>query len=310
MALDVARLLMRPPEELKATDITQYAYEKLLKNSIRTVRLIGRRGPVQSAWTTKELRELLTLPNCQTLIKKSDLQLNEASQQEIANDRPKKRMLELLASKATLVDDTLSLPINSQVKTTVIDYYCSPIEFKGDNHTLTALKVEHNILQGLPNQQCAVGNHQFTLLPCDIAFKSIGYQSLPMEGVPFRQGIIPNQLGRVLCSPQPHLCNHIYVCGWVKRGPSGIIGTNKWDAEETVTTLLHDMQQEEISSLDGSLGREPVLHSLSQRSIHPVFWQDWRKIDKEEEERGSTAGKSREKITSTGEMLQIIAASK
>lgn len=256
---------------------------------MKRVHLIGRRGPIQASFTTAELREIVSLPNTTYVIAKQDLELNEASKKEMETQRAKKRMFELLGKKLEPVDDLMGY-LNANPpskKELVFHFFKSPVRIEKDRKLI----MEQNELTGPADHQKAKGTGRFVTLPCGILFRSIGYKSVPVAGVPFdtKQGIVVHNQGKVE--------NGLYVSGWLKRGPSGVIGTNRWDAEETVVKILEDV-------------KSGVLVPKSSRSkveypSKAISFSDWKKVDDEEVKRGEAREKAREKIVSIDEMLKI-----
>ena len=327
VSLDVIRLLFKEVDELAKTDISSDALRVLRNNSIKVIHLIGRRGPAQSAFTTGELREVLALKNCKTFIvdKHQYTQLNEESMEELKKERGKKRMWDLLMGRAEslsseFLNDEKIILQNSQ-KALVIHYLTNPVEFLATQDQpsarLTSLKFEKMKLTGKPNQQQAIGTSQFGQVNCNYAFRSIGYKSVAVAGVPFdqKQGIVPNVHGRVVSAhdnqQQPTTGDQkqafekgLYVTGWLKRGPSGIIGTNKFDADDTVASVLLDIQKATIAE-DEKPGKSGLQQLLKERNIQFITFEDWKKIDAYEREMGDKQGKPREKITSIEELLRI-----
>jgi ferredoxin--NADP+ reductase len=168
---------------------------------------------------------------------------------------------------------------------------------------LNGVVLERNSLSGEPGSQKAVGTGVAELVPCGVLFRSVGYRGVPLAGVPFdeKNGIIPNVEGRVVEKGQP--LSGLYVAGWIKRGPSGIIGTNKPDSFETVKSLLAD-----VPSLTrcADPSRDALVAFLRGRGVRIVNYEDWRRIDAAEVERGAPIGKPREKFTSIDEMLGVV----
>jgi adrenodoxin-NADP+ reductase len=354
VALDVARILLRPVEELAQTDITSYALQALSSSPVKEVHIIGRRGPAQASFTNKELREILSLTGCSTVLHPPDvLHLNEASLQEAKNERAVKRMIELLMNtQKKVIDDekkiaemtsvgqvsTSSQPMATLRKKLHLHYLRSPVRLLPNTDGSLSLELEHNVLIGEAGKQKAIGTKQMHLLQCDTVFRSIGYKSVPIEGLPFDndRGIVPNQAGRVLNLPLSpasgmppaaaranaaggeesagggrggggggdFLCG-VYVSGWLKRGPSGVIGTNRFDAEETVDCLYKDLKEGKLCSGTLPENVDSIDHLLHARRVDPFSWKDWKEIERVEEERGKKLGKEREKVTSFSEMAAI-----
>jgi len=224
--------------------------------------MIGRRGIAQSAFTNKELREILDLQDvCDVFVCEEDLILNESSKKEAEESRAIKRMISLIESKAKkitreqMIEATQSSPPQRQdgKKSLFLHYLRSPKELIGQAQRLEKIVLEETKLEGPPNSQKAVLTGSLTDLHCDAVFKSIGYKTLPIDSLPYdpSRGTIPNERGRVLSSSSsndgPSQSFPLYVAGWCKRGPSGIIGTNLFDAQETVRTLITDLCEQRIS---------------------------------------------------------------
>lgn len=295
VAIDVCRILCKTADELKVTDIARHALDALAESKIKEVHMIGRRGPVQAAFTPAEMREFSELTDCDTIIHPEDLRLNEASQKELAdphNTRCKKNfeiMKEFAARQAS----------GRRRRKFYLHFLKSPVEILGDGKVEKTV-LEKNVLTGEAGKQKAKGTGQKEELACGIFFRSVGYRGLPMDGVPFevQEGVIPNQGGRVLEGGQ--IVPGLYTAGWIKRGPSGVIGTNKPDSEETVKNLLSDVDRlVPCCQADGGVLRE----WLHKKGVRVVTFDDWRRIDAEEIKRGAQCGKPREKYISVPEML-------
>jgi adrenodoxin-NADP+ reductase len=307
VAVDVARILLRKPEQLEKTDISESAMESLKLTTIRRVSLIGRRGPVQAAYTTGELRELLGLEGVVKRVPDVGLVLTGADEEEL-----KQRAL---ARKFDLLKKILTSPLPKPDQSVLQFYFLrSPVEFiedpKRPGH-VGSIKFQHNMLVGPAHSQSARGTEYHSEMPAQLVFTSIGYSSKPMPGLPFddKRGIIPNDKGKVE--------DGVYVCGWIKRGPTGIIGTNKFDAQEVIATIVADQQalstvqttQTTLSGIPLSQDFSPlsqIEQLLSKRNVDPVRFSDWEILDKEELTRGEARSKLREKFKKSKEMLQFL----
>jgi ferredoxin--NADP+ reductase len=296
VAVDVARILAKTTDELKQTDITAQALEVLAESKLREIHMVGRRGPVQAAFTPVELKELGELEDADVVVDPQDLELNQASQSEIdvLKWRDARKNLEILREFA-------ARPAAGKSRRLVIPFYRSPKEFRGHE-----LVLERNTLAGEAGAQRAVGSGQVETVACGALFRSVGYRGVPIVGVPFdeRAGIIPNVEGRVMSEGAP--LSGFYVVGWIKRGPSGVIGTNKPDASETVKHLLADAPAL-FTALEPA--RAAVLDLLASRGVRVVSYAQWRAIDAAEVARGAAAGKPREKFVDVDEMLSAAARS-
>jgi ferredoxin--NADP+ reductase len=297
VAVDVARILCKTVDELKNTDITARALEVLAESRVREVRMIGRRGPVQAAFTPPEMKELGEFGDCDLVVDPAELELNDASRAEleVLKWREAQKNYALLRQAAATAAESKS-------RTLRIQFYRGPKELVGGPR-LNGVVLERNSLSGEPGSQKAVGTGVTELVPCGVLFRSVGYRGVPLAGVPFdeKNGIIPNVEGRVVEKGQP--LSGLYVAGWIKRGPSGIIGTNKPDSFETVKSLLAD-----VPSLTrcADPSRDALVAFLRGRGVRIVNYEDWRRIDAAEVERGAPIGKPREKFTSIDEMLGVV----
>jgi len=295
VAMDVARILAKTVDELKTTDIAIHALEALAESKIREIHVVGRRGPAQAAFTPLELKELGHLEACQPIVEPASLELGKLSQEELS-DHNKSRNLELLHEYAAAAQ-------RGTPRKLYFRFLESPIEIAG-NGRVESILLEKNRLEGEePFKQWCVGTGESERLPCDLVFRSIGYRGIAMPGVPFdgKSGVIPNLLGRVI--DDAGVVPGLYVVGWIKRGPSGIIGTNKPDSHETVDRLMED-----VPELRPCPERDPdaVVRLLEERKIPFVTMADWRSIDAAEQARGEATGKPRERFTRIDEMLAAI----
>ena len=297
VAVDVARILCKTVDELKDTDITARALDVLAASRVREVRMIGRRGPVQAAFTPPEMKELGELADCDLVVDPAELELNDASRAEleVLKWREAQKNYELLRAAA-------AQPRQGKSRRLVIQFYRGPKELVGAPR-LNGVVLERNTLSGEAGSQKAAGTGITELVACGVLFRSVGYRGVPLEGVPFdeKNGVIPNVEGRVMQDGQP--LSGLYVAGWIKRGPSGIIGTNKPDSFETVKSLIAD-----LPSLPrcAEPSREAPLGLLRGRGVRVVSYEAWRLIDAAEVERGAAIGKPREKFVSIDEMLGVL----
>ncbi|XWS26821.1 hypothetical protein CRYUN_Cryun26dG0063000 [Craigia yunnanensis] len=315
VALDVARILLRPTSELVTTDIASHALTALEQSSIRKVYLVGRRGPVQAACTAKELREVLGIKDLYIHIKEADLKITPADEVEMKKSRIHRRIYELL-SKAAIAGP--SQPSSGQRELHFVFFHQPDrfLESYDEKGYVSGVHLEKTALKGIGSgKQIAVGTGQFEDLSCGIVLKSVGYKSVLVDGLPFdnQKGVVPNIKGRVLSdnSRDPTLLeNGLYVCGWLKRGPTGIIATNLYCAEETVASISEDLEQGALASTASmpKPGRDGLLQILDNRNVRVVSFSAWERIDEEEKRLGSLRNKPREKFTIWEELLK--AASK
>ncbi|XP_023735975.1 NADPH:adrenodoxin oxidoreductase, mitochondrial [Lactuca sativa] len=305
VALDVARILLRSPTELATTDIASHALDALRESSIRKVYLVGRRGPVQAACTAKELREILAIKDLNINIKEADLVKTSADEEEMKNNRIRKRVFELLSKASSTSGQT------SGQRELDFTFFRKPDKFLESDHRngyVGGVHFEKTTLKGNGDSgyQIATGTGEYEDIKCGLVLKSIGYKSIPVDGLPFdhSKGVVPNIKGRVISSYDASEAEDgLYVCGWLKRGPTGIIATNLYDAEETVASIYEDVSKIELTSRKP--GREGLLELLESKKIKFFTFDDWKKIDFEEKRVGSLKGKPREKLTTWKDLLQV-----
>lgn len=292
VAADVARILSKPVDELRTTDISSHAIEALAASRVREIHIVGRRGPAQAKFTNKELKELGELSGCVAQVNPEDLVLNPESAAELAdkNNYIAAKNVEILSAWA----GAQASPGNKRI---VFHFLESPVALNG-NGRVERLVLERNRLEGPAFDQQAKGTGVLSELPCGLVFRSIGYRGVPIPGVPFdeRKGIFPNEAGRIKGA------QGLYVAGWIKRGPSGIIGTNRACALETVATLRADLDALDASPKPGFAG---LAQQLASRAVKHVDYAGWKAIDAVETERGVALAKPREKITRIAEMLAV-----
>ena len=297
VAIDICRILAKSVDELRKTDIAAHALDALAGSRIREIHLVGRRGPVQARFTTKELRELGQLSECDPFVNPDDLLLSETCKSELSDVREpaRARNFEIFRAFASRQQE--------KPKCCRIHFFLSPREARG-GHRLEELVLERTRLVGAAGRQEAVGTGQTVSINAGLMIRSVGYSGLPLEGIPFDEklGTVPNKDGRVEVAPNGL---PVYVTGWIKRGPTGIIGTNRADSMATVATLLADMPN--FNSQHKS-GREASATLWAQRSVRPVSFHDWEAIDQAEKARGLPLGKPREKFTRISEMLAASSA--
>ncbi|KAF9437525.1 NADPH-adrenodoxin reductase [Entomortierella beljakovae] len=309
VALDVARILLMPLEELKKTDLTEKTIKLLEKSRVKHVHIVGRRGPLEVAFTSKELREMLNLPNT-TFHMDKDLLASEMERAGKSLDRPRKRLMGLL-------EKGIKESKPDQPKSWSLTFLRSPLGFMGDGSEpsqLEAIELGINRLEGQDNNRKAVGTGEKEILKCGLAFRSIGYKSVGIQGIPFdgRKGIVPNTDGKVIDADQKFVPG-LYASGWLKRGPIGVIATTMADAYQTGDTIISDWTRGEpmLNSNDNShpdqkQGAKPILDLLHSRGHKTVSYNDWKKIEQKEFELGAKSGKPREKFLSVEEMLKVL----
>ncbi len=297
VAIDVCRLLAKTVDELKHSDIAQHALEVLANSRVRDIYMIGRRGAAQAKFTHQELRELGELADCEPVVDPDDLELNPASREELADRRNRANI-----KSYEVLQQFASRPPPTRGRRCHLHFLKSPVEFKGGG-SLERVVLVKNRLEGEPSHQVACPTDEMEELACGVLFRSIGYRGVAMPGVPFddRRGVFPNQDGRIVDGSG--VVPGMYVAGWIKRGPTGIIGTNRADSVATVQSLLDDLPKLDANKKPGAERLEPL---LAGRGVRVVSYADWQKIDAAEVRSGEARGKPREKFTRVAEMLAVL----
>jgi ferredoxin--NADP+ reductase len=295
VALDVARMLALTREELEPTDTTDPAIEAIAESGIREIVVLGRRGPVQAAWTSTELQEMGGLAGADIVVDPEELKLDAASETELAEgSNIVQRNFELLRAFAAREP-------SGRRRIVRLRFRVSPVGLLGEEK-VEGVEVVHNTLEPAPGGSVrAVPTDRRETIPAGIVFRSVGYHGVPLPDVPFdpKGGTIPNAGGRVLDEsgePIPGL----YAAGWIKRGPTGVIGTNKKDATETVELLLEDARAGRLPAREDDATLEAL---LAEREIEAIVYGGWEAIDALERGRGEPHGRPRIKLCTWDELL-------
>jgi ferredoxin--NADP+ reductase len=298
VAVDVARMLVLDPDEVAVTDTADHAVTPLASASVHEVIVLGRRGPAQAAFTTPELRELGELTRADIIVDPADMELDDYSANwlETEGDPTSKRNVELLREYSQREP-------HGHHHRVELRFLRSPVEIlgEGEDGRVTGVRVVRNRIEN----GRAVPTGEEEVIACGLVLRSIGYRGVPLAGIPFdeRRGLISNVGGRVLGeSGEPELGE--YVVGWVKRGPSGVIGTNKKDATDTVARILEDREAGKLNTPTDS-DRDACEQFLAKQCPALVTWDGWRAIDEHETGLGAPTGRPRVKLVRTGEMLDI-----
>jgi ferredoxin--NADP+ reductase len=293
VAVDVTRILAKTPQELSSSDITAHALSALSESKIEDIYLVGRRGPVQAAFTQLEIEELGKLEACDIVVDPKDLVLSEACEAELALSTKAQKNYEVLKEFS-------HRPLTGKPKRIHVMFYRTPMSLIGKER-LESIELGINTLEGEAGAQRAVLTDDRHVLDAGLVFRSVGYKGRPLPGAPFdeKKAVVPNVKGQVINDeglPVPGL----FVAGWIKRGPSGVLGTNKGDSAETVATLIEQLPQLSPCPIPNSDSVRAVLKSVSV-----VEFNDWKKIDEYEKQQGQAVGKPREKVRFVKDMLSI-----
>jgi ferredoxin--NADP+ reductase len=303
VAVDVARILCRTPDELAATDIADDALEALAASRVREVHLLGRRGPAQAAFTNPEVRELGELPGADVRVLPEEAELDALSRAELERSADR-----ATAKKVEIVREFAHRPPGTRPRTLVLRFLVSPVELHGEGGEVVGVRLVRNTLQATAAGTLqARPTDRFEELSAGLVFRSVGYRGVPIPGVPFHDawGVILNDRGRVLEPEAQAPRVGEYVAGWIKRGPSGVIGTNKPDAAETVAVMREDAAHGRLLT-PAAPEAGAALELVRQRQPQFVSWDDWLRLDEIEVARGRARGRPRVKFTTVEAMLAAL----
>lgn len=263
VAVDVVRILAKTAGELRETDVPEQVIEALSASRVKRVHMIGRRGPAQAKFTTKEARELGELPNASIHVDPDDLVLDPASAELAEGDRKVRGNIKVLESWT-------GEPAAGRLRHIDVRFWRAPAEIIGTDR-VEGLRLEKTRLDETGR---VTGTGEFETLPVGLVLRSVGYQSVPLDGVPFdeRSHTVPNEGGRIT-GPDGDPVPREYVAGWIKRGPTGVVGTNKSDAAETVRNLLEDLGAADTTP------KRTIEELLESRGLRVVTYDDWLRLD-------------------------------
>jgi len=303
VALDVARMLALDDAELRKTDTADHAIELLDASTIEEIVVLGRRGPAQAAYTNPEVKELGELEEADVVVDPAEVELDPASRAWIESDEADKTA----RVNVEIVEEYAKREATGKPKRIVLRFLASPIEIKGGDR-VESIVIGRNELVEQDGSLRARDTGEREELECDLVLRSVGYTGVPLPGVPFdeRRGTILNDGGRVLESHGgEHRAGH-YTAGWIKRGPSGVIGTNKKCATETVEHLFEDVAAGRLLA-PASPDPDSIEALLAERDVNYVTFSGWQKIDQAEVGRGEPHGRPRVKFVRIDEMLETAA---
>jgi ferredoxin--NADP+ reductase len=304
VAADVTRMLTLSAHELGRTDVADHALEALRESRIEEVIVLGRRGPAQAAFTSAELRELGRLDGVDTRVDPADVELDPASRRWLAEEgtftaRKNVELLREFAARPARPDARRRIELR---------FLRSPMEIRGSDR-VEALDVRRNeiVRAGDGSLRARPVDGDLETIECGLVLRSVGYRAVPLPDVPFDEShfVLPNERGRVL-TPAGEPLPGVYAVGWIKRGPTGILGTNKRDAEETVSSLVEDLRAGALPQPPNP-GREQIDALLAERKPDLVTVDGWRAIDGHELERGRSEQRPRVKLASRDELLAAAA---
>jgi ferredoxin--NADP+ reductase len=296
VALDVARMLALTREEIAPTDATDAAIEAITGSSIRELVVLGRRGPVQASWTSTELHEMGDLAGADIVADPAELELDEASAAELA------AASNIVQRNMDILREFASREHSGKPRRVVLRFGVSPVALLGKERVEGVELVRNELVPDGRGSVRAQATGVSETLACELVFRSVGYRGLPCPGVPYddASGTMPNVGGRVV-GEDGDVLRAVYCAGWIKRGPTGVIGTNKKDATETVEAVLADAEAGVIGGT--AAPAEAVDELLAERGIDAVVYAGWEAIDAAERAAGEPLGRPRVKLTSWETLL-------
>lgn len=298
VAVDVARILGRNPLDLSTTDISDDALAALQTSRIRDVHFLVRRGPVQAKWSAGELKELAHLEGVDLIVDPRELELDPGSERELGDDPQAQKNMELL--RAIALRTPTGAPRRIHLR-----FRVSPVAIEAENGRVGGVRLARNRLVGEAGSLRAEGTGEEFVLAAGLVVRAVGYRSLPLADLPFdaKAAIIPNRGGRVIDPASGAALPGLYVSGWVKRGPTGLIGSNKPDGAETAAAMREDLSTHSPSALAPLAAIDEL---LEERGLRRVDFAGWKRLDEIEIARGRAAGRPRVKFGRVEEMLAAL----
>ncbi len=293
VALDVARMLIKSPDDLLSTDIPDHVYEGLKASPVTDVHVFGRRGPAQVKFSPLELREALHVEGVQSIVYDEDFKYDDGSQAAIDSNNQVRVMVKTL-------EDLRENPQGYEERRLHLHFFSAPVEVIGEDGKVAALKVERTELDGTGNVK---PTGEFVTYPVQAVYRAVGYFGSPLDEIPFdsKHGVIKNSEGRVLNDSGDQIPG-VYCTGWIKRGPIGLIGHTKADAIETIGHVIADRT---LWWNPSKPGEADVVATLESRGVDYVGWPAWLKIDANERSLGEAEGRERIKLFDRSQMVAI-----
>ena len=306
VATDVARMLALTRPELEETDTADHAIDPLADCGVREIVILGRRGPAQAAFTNPELRELGEMKDADVHVDPAEVELDDLSRAYLESeeaDITTRKNVEIFAEFSRREPE-------GKRKRIVLRFLRSPVEIQGDGKVERIVVTRNELYRDDSGAIRARDTGERETIECGLLLRSIGYAGVGLEGVPFdeRRAVISNKGGRVTEPGDGEPVLGQYAVGWIKRGPSGVIGTNKKDAQETVNNLIEDAQAGRVPSPDLAEDRLAIVELLAERAPDAVTYAGWEAIDRAERDRGEPRGRPRVKFVRIDEMLEAARA--
>jgi ferredoxin--NADP+ reductase len=302
VAADVARMLALTREELAATDAADHGIEGLAAGGVREIVVLGRRGPAQAAFTNPEVRELGEMTDADVIVDQADMDLDPLSLEFLDSDEAdptNRRNVEILTEFSQRKPE-------GKEKRISLRFLRSPVEIQGNGRVERVVVAKNELYRDEGGAIRSRDTGERETIECGMVLRSIGYKGVPVDGAPFdeRKGVIPNDGGRVKEPDSGEQVPGLYATGWIKRGPSGVIGTNKKDGQETVDNLFADLEAGKIPEAPLASDRDATEALLGERKPDHVTFEGWEAIDAAEVERGKPHGRPRVKFCRVEEMVE------
>lgn len=293
VALDVARMLIKRPDDLLSTDIPDHVYQGLKNSAVTDVHVFGRRGPAQVKFSPLELREALHIEGVQAIVEPEDFQYDDGSRAAIDSNNQIRVMVKTL-------EDLRDNPQGFEERRLHLHFFASPTEILGEDGKVVGFKVERTELDGTGNVR---GTGEFKTYPVQAVYRAVGYFGSALDEIPFdhKYGVVKNAEGRVLDDSNKQIPG-VYCTGWIKRGPVGLIGHTKADAIETIGHLISDR---ELWWSPAQPGEAEIVATLETRGVAFVGWPQWLLIDAKERALGEAEGRERIKLFEREQMLSV-----
>jgi ferredoxin--NADP+ reductase len=306
VAADVARMLALTREELDETDTADHAIEAFSGSNVKEILVLGRRGPAQAAFTNPEVRELGEMANADIDIDAAEMELDDLSREWLDSDDAdptNRRNVEIFTEFSGREPE-------GKPQRIALRFLRSPVEIQGDGKVERIVVGRNELQRDDSGRIRAVDTGERETIECGLVLRSIGYKGIPIDGVPFdeRAGTIANEGGRV--QEEGNQVPGLYAVGWIKRGPSGVIGTNKKDAQETVDHLFQDLETGVIPDAELAADRGAIESLLGERKPDHVTFEGWQAIDAAEVEAGKPHGRPRVKLCRVDELVEASKAAK
>jgi ferredoxin/flavodoxin---NADP+ reductase len=302
VATDVARMLALTREELETTDTADHAIEAFGEHGVKEIVILGRRGPAQAAFTNPEVRELGEMTDADIVIDPTDVELDQLSEEWLDSDDAtptNRRNVEIFTEFSQRQPE-------GKNKRIVLRFLSSPVEIEGDGKVERVVVGKNELYRDDSGAIRPRDTGERETIECGMVLRSIGYKGVPVDGAPFdeRKGVIPNDGGRVRDPDSGEQVPGLYATGWIKRGPSGVIGTNKKDGQETVDHLFADLEAGAIPEPSLAADRSAIESLLTEKVPDHVTFEGWEAIDAAEVERGKPHGRPRVKFCRVEEMVE------